>query len=139
MSRTLTILALAIAAITTCSTLGCRTPDRREVTRDEMTQVQESIQRVSVGMPREEVLKVIPPFGYRNLVGTTTVEGGTLEEWVLEAILYDAAARFWYSREVAVETFRRYFYFVDNVLADMSREPLQYRDRLDLVVEWRNR
>ena len=38
-----------------------------------------------------------------------------------------------------LEHFERYFYFVNSELADMSANPLEYRDRRDLIIEWRNR
>jgi hypothetical protein len=90
-------------------------------------------------MPKDDVLNAIPPFGYRNLMGTTRVEEGTLEEWGLQAIVFDERALFWSGVENPVDEFVRYFYFVNNKLADMSVQPLQYRDRRDLIIEWRNR
>ena len=86
-------------------------------------------------MTKEEVFDALPDHGYTNLIGTTNVDGqGTLEEWTVQALRYD---RLWTGQPV--EAFQRYLYFVDNRLADVSQQPLQYRDRKDLVIEWRDR
>lgn len=117
---------------------GCAAKSSREVSGSELVAVQNSVRNMRVGMTKDDAIAAMPDVGYKNLVGTTEIEGGVLEEWTLQA--YTADYGFGSTRYgQPVETFERYFYFVNNKLADMSAEPLEYRDRRDLIIEWRDR
>lgn len=124
---------LTLAVVVALPLAGCVSNPAR-VSASQMRSIQQAMPRLQVGMSKDEALAALPPHGYRNMIGATSVEGGTLEEWAIEAFVVDT----WGTGQV-VQTMSRYLYFVNNKLADVSVAPLQYRDRRDLVVEWRNR
>jgi hypothetical protein len=111
---------------------GCTGRNDR-VSSGELAELEQSFQRVSVGMHKDDVLKTIAPYGSRNLIGTTSIEGQVLEEWSVEAE-YQSSFNVMNYKSVS-----RYLYFVNSKLADMSNKPLEYRDRRDLIIEWRSR
>jgi hypothetical protein len=129
MRKTLPIVAGCALMLAVC---GCET-SKRNVTRQQMDSLESSAQSLRIGMSKAQAMETIPAFGYRNLVGSTTAEGGgVIEEWVVSAEWKND----WTMER---EWFERYLYFLDSKLVDVSRAPLQYRDRRDLIVEWRNR
>jgi hypothetical protein len=121
--RILTIWAMSVIVLIGGGCAGGR----------ELREYEQSFQRVSVGMPKDDVLKTIAPYGSRNLIGTTSIEGQVVEEWSFKA-------GFRYGPDVThFESVSRYLYFVNGKLVDMSNKPLEYRDRRDLIIEWRSR
>lgn len=125
---------ICLAAFAASITLAGCVSNPAKVSSSQMKTLQDAMPRLQVGMPKADALAAIPPHGFKNMIGTTSIEGGTLEEWSIGAFVVDT----WGSGQV-VQTLERYLYFVNDKLADVSIQPLQYRDRRDLVIEWRNR
>lgn len=99
-------------------------PDGYEVTDSGMRGLVESNNAVGLGQPRDAVLSAYPP-GALSLKSSATIDGYRVEEWRAQAVSHDRDT-----------FFRRYLYFVDGALAELSDDRVEYREEPGVVARW---
>jgi len=131
---------LIILTCTIFFVVGCASPSSSLVSKSKMANIEGEIREIKIGMPKQDFLSKFSSIGGDlELLGTTTLENGILEEWHLTAYTRDEGTYFWYGVERKNDRLERYFYLVNSKLADMSANQLAYRDRQALIIEWRDR
>jgi len=137
LSTQLIILTCTIFFVVGCAS---QSPSSSLVSKSKMANIESEIREIKIGMPKQDFLSKFSNIGGDlELLGTTTLENGKLEEWHLTAYTRDESLHFWYGWERKKDILERYFYFVNSKLADMSANQLAYRDRQALIIEWRDR
>lgn len=137
MTSTTRFAALALLGILT--QVGCSAPKGGpQIVASQRGTFNEQINSLSLGMDLTEV-KIHLGLGEFTKLGSIESDSSRIEEWLIHVQiykLYDSLSG-WYSLE---GTKRRYLYFLDGILKDISPEQLQYREQaVDLIIEWRDR
>jgi len=129
------VVALSAVAIGSCALGGCiistdigggskYTRARTEVSDYKLDEIVASNTRVRLGQPKHDVLATYPA---ETLTFKSSIkqDGSIIEEWRTEAV----------SRSNDVY-FRRYLYFVDDRLVEMSDDRIDYREDPRYLDRW---
>jgi len=94
--------------------------------KEDLVRVRSSVGSLTPGESRDAVLKAVKPANAVPL-GTSVVDGITVEEWKIEAF---------HDSDKGRDLFVRFCYFIDGRLVDASDRRLDFRSNPDLVRSW---
>jgi len=97
---------------------------RTEISSAHLDEVVAANNRVRLGQHKDEVLSRYPA-EILTLKSSSKIEGAVVEEWRADAVSRDGDLYF-----------RRYLYFVDDVLVELSDDRIDYHEDYDTTSRW---
>lgn len=107
---------------------GCGSPPAAEVSKSEMRAIRGGYAALTPGAEKDAVLSTFKA-GNTVKLGTSAIEGATIEEWKAEAFRDEKARK---------DLFVTFLYFCDGRFVDSSDTRIDYRNNAELVARWRD-